>query len=69
LGAKSGTGTLVWTDGNLLFQLNAPVAGGDPASIVKLAELLVQVPPTDPRIQPPANCKVPAGAVCPDARG
>jgi hypothetical protein len=69
LGAKSGTGTLVWTDGSLLFQLNAPVVGGDSASIIKLAEQLVAVPPTDPRIKPPANCDVPAGAVCPDARG
>ena len=69
IGAKSGTGTLVWSDGNLLFQLNAPVVGGDSGSIVKLAEQLVAVAPSDPRIQPPANCDVPAGAVCPDARG
>jgi hypothetical protein len=63
---KVGSGTLVWLDSGLIFSLNAPVTGGDPQSVVELAEQLIQVAPTDPRIVAPANCRVPAGSVCPD---
>ena len=69
IAAKTGgTGTLIWTDNALLFQLNAPVVGNNPGEIVKLAELLILVSPTDPGIQPPASCRVPAGWVCTDGR-
>lgn len=66
LGTKAGSGTLVWRDRGLVFQLNAPVVDNDSQSLVKVAESLVTVSPSDPRIVAPANCKVPAGSVCGD---
>jgi hypothetical protein len=61
---NKGAGMLTWTASGVRFQLSAPLNDGS-ASLVALANSLVRVSADDPRIKPPANCKVPAGEVCP----
>ena len=41
-----------------------PVSHGDVQSLVAVADSLVLLSPTDPRIVAPADCQVPAGSVC-----
>jgi hypothetical protein len=53
-----------WTVGGASITLGDPVSQGDITSLVQVAESLVLVSPTDPRIVAPADCQVPAGSVC-----
>jgi hypothetical protein len=61
---NKGAGMLTWTVSGVRLQLSAPSNVG-PAPLVALANSLVHVSADDPRINPPANCDVPAGEVCP----
>jgi hypothetical protein len=57
-------GALVWRDGGAELTLSAPSSAGD---LVALADTLVAVPSDDPRIEAPADCRVPPGNTCPSA--
>jgi hypothetical protein len=53
-----------WTTGGAAITLDGPVTKGDVQSLVSVADSLVLVSPTDPRIVAPGDCRVPAGSVC-----
>ena len=60
-GAYSAIG---WTTGGAAITLSGPIAHGDVQSLVSVADSLVLLSPSDPRIVAPADCQVPAGSVC-----
>jgi hypothetical protein len=64
---KESYGSLIWRADGLSFQLSGPIVGGKPDALVAVAESLIAVPATDPRIVPPANCQVPPGSTCPSS--
>jgi hypothetical protein len=64
---KDSYGNLIWQADGLSFQLSGPITGGKPDALVAVAESLVAVPATDPRIVAPANCQVPPGSTCPSS--
>ncbi len=53
-----------WMKGGAEITLSGPVSNGDIASLVQVADSLVLLSPTDPRIVAPADCQVPPGSVC-----
>jgi hypothetical protein len=60
-GAYSAIG---WTTGGAAITLAGPVSHGDIQSLVSVADSMVLLSPSDPRIVAPADCQVPAGSVC-----
>jgi hypothetical protein len=63
-----GVALIEWTaDGNDI-QLTGPV-DGNPQSLLTLANSLIAVAANDPRVEAPANCRVPPGNTCPSASG
>ena len=52
-----------WTSGGAAITFSGPSAGGV-ESLVKVADSLVLLNPSDPRIVAPADCQVPPGSVC-----
>jgi hypothetical protein len=57
----SGYVTIGWTTNGASITLAGP---GDLASLGHVADSVVLLNPTDPRIVAPANCQVPPGSVC-----
>ena len=64
---KESYGSLIWRADGLSFQLSGPIVGGNPDALVAVAESLIAVPATDPRIVAPVNCQVPPGSTCPSS--
>jgi hypothetical protein len=60
----SNSALIGWTTGGAAITLSGPVSNGNLASLVQVADSLVLLSPTDPRIVAPADCQVPAGSVC-----
>jgi hypothetical protein len=53
-----------WTTGGAAITLDGPVSNGDIQSLVTVADSLVLVSPSDPRIVAPTNCQVAPGNTC-----
>lgn len=62
--AEGTYGIVEWASGGDDIQLNAPIVDGNIASLVHVADSVVLLNPTDPRIVAPADCQVPPGSVC-----
>jgi hypothetical protein len=64
---KDSDGNLIWRADGLSFQLSGPITGGKPDGLVAIAESLIAVAATDPRIVAPKDCQVPPGRTCPSS--
>jgi hypothetical protein len=64
---KESYGSLIWRADGLSFQLSGPITGGKPDALVAVADSLIAVSATDPRIVAPLDCQVPPGSTCPSS--
>jgi hypothetical protein len=64
---KESYGSLIWRADGLSFQLSGAITGGKPDALVAVADSLIAVSATDPRIVAPLDCQVPPGSTCPSS--